>query len=104
MHCAAGGVAEGPAAAAAGLKGRKDIGALVLRGAGRRAFCSGVDLKFVQEIPDRAAGCGSVQEKTEAFFRDMTEMPFPTIAMLFGHCHGGGVQLAASADFRFGDV
>jgi enoyl-CoA hydratase/carnithine racemase len=33
----------------------------------------------------------------------MTEMPFPTIAMLFGHCHGGGVQLAASADFRFGD-
>jgi enoyl-CoA hydratase/carnithine racemase len=33
----------------------------------------------------------------------MTEMPFPTVAMLFGHCHGGGVQLAASADFRFGD-
>jgi enoyl-CoA hydratase/carnithine racemase len=31
-------------------------------------------------------------------------MPFPTIAMLFGHCHGGGVQLAASADFRFGDA
>jgi len=34
----------------------------------------------------------------------MMEMPFPTIAMLFGHCHGGGVQLAASADFRFGDA
>jgi enoyl-CoA hydratase/carnithine racemase len=24
--------------------------------------------------------------------------------MLYGHCHGGGVQLAAAADFRFGDA
>jgi len=98
------GVADGLAATAAGLKGRKDLGALVLRGAGRKSFCSGVDLKFVQEFPDRAAGFASLEEKTESFFRDMTEMPFPTIAMLFGHCHGGGVQIAASADFRFGDA
>lgn len=103
MNAIDAGVAEGLAAAAAELKGRKDLGALVLRGAGRKSFCSGVDLKFVQEFPDRAAGFASLEEKTEAFFRDMREMPFPTIAMLFGHCHGGGVQLAASADFRFGD-
>lgn len=103
MNAIDAGVAEGLAAAAAELKGRKDLGALVLRGAGRKSFCSGVDLKFVQEFPDRAAGFASLEEKTEAFFRDMREMPFPTIAMLFGHCHGGGVQFAAAADFRFGD-
>jgi enoyl-CoA hydratase/carnithine racemase len=104
MNAIDAGVAEGLAAAAADLKGRKDVGALVLRGAGRKSFCSGVDLKFVQEFPDRAAGFASLEEKTESFFRDMTGMPFPTIAMMFGHCHGGGVQLAASADFRFGDA
>jgi len=104
MNAIDAGVAEGLAAAAAELKGRKDIGALVLRGAGRRSFCSGVDLKFVQEFPDRAAGFASLEEKTEAFFRDMTEMPFPTVSMMFGHCHGGGVQVAASTDFRFGDA
>jgi enoyl-CoA hydratase/carnithine racemase len=76
----------------------------VLRGSGRKSFCSGVDLKFVEQFPERAAGFAALEEKTEAFFRNMTEMPFPTIAMLFGHCHGGGVQLAASADFRFGDA
>jgi enoyl-CoA hydratase/carnithine racemase len=103
MNAIDAGVAEGLAAAAAELKGRKDVGALVLRGAGRKSFCSGVDLKFVQEFPDRAAGFASLEEKTEAFFRDLREMPFPTIAMVFGHCHGGGVQLAAAADFRFGD-
>jgi enoyl-CoA hydratase/carnithine racemase len=104
MNAIDAGVAEGLAAAAAEMKARKDIGVLVLRGTGRKSFCSGVDLKFIQEFPDRAAGFASLEEKTEAFFRDMTEMPFPTIAMLFGHCHGGGVQLAASADFRFGDA
>jgi len=103
MNAIDAGVAECLATAAAELKARKDIGALVLRGAGRKSFCSGVDLKFVQEFPDRAAGFASLEEKTEAFFRDMREMPFPSVAMLLGHCHGGGVQLAASADFRFGD-
>lgn len=104
MNAIDAGVANGLAAAAADLKGRKDVGALVLRGSGRKSFCSGVDLKFVEQFPERAAGFASLEEKTEAFFSDMTEMPFPTIAMLFGHCHGGGVQLAASADFRFGDA
>lgn len=104
MNAIDSGVAEGLASAAAKLRTRHDIGALVLRGAGRKSFCSGVDLKFVQEFPDRASGFASLEQKTESFFRDMTEMPFPTIAMMFGHCHGGGVQLAASADFRFGDA
>jgi enoyl-CoA hydratase/carnithine racemase len=104
MNAIDAGVAEGLAAAAAELKARKDVGALVLRGAGEKSFCSGVDLKFVEQFPERAAGFAALEEKTEAFFRNMTEMPFPTIAMLFGHCHGGGVQLAASADFRFGDA
>lgn len=104
MNAIDAGVAEGLAAAAAELKARKDIGALVLRGAGRKSFCSGVDLKFVEGFEKRAQGFAALEEETEAFFRDMSEMPFPTIAMLFGHCHGGGVQLAASADFRFGDA
>jgi enoyl-CoA hydratase/carnithine racemase len=104
MNAIDSGVAEGLATAAAHLRGRKDVGALVLRGAGRKSFCSGVDLKFVEEFADRAAGFASLEGNTESFFRDMTEMPFPTIAMLFGHCHGGGVQLAASADFRLGDA
>jgi enoyl-CoA hydratase/carnithine racemase len=104
MNAIDAGVAEGLAAAAAGLKARKDIGALVLRGAGRKSFCSGVDLKFVEQFAHRGEGFAVVEKGVEAFFRDMTEMPFPTIAMMFGHCHGGGVQVAASADFRFGDA
>jgi enoyl-CoA hydratase/carnithine racemase len=97
------GVADGLAAAAAELKRRDDVGALVLRGAGDQAFSAGVDLKFVEQFGDRAAGFAALEEKVEAFCRDMAAMPFPTIAMLHAHVHGGGVQLAVSTDFRFGD-
>src|SRR5258708_16099092 len=104
MNAIDAGVAEGLAAAAAQLKGRRDVGALVLRGAGEKSFCSGIDLKFIEQFPERAAGFAALEEKIDSFGRDMTGMPFPTIAMLYGHCHGGGVHLAATADFRFGDA
>lgn len=97
------GVAEGLAAAAAELKAHKDVGVLVLRGAGEKSFSSGIDLKFVEQFPERAAGFAAIEEKIDAFTRDMAEMPFPTIAMMYAHCHGGGVHLAATTDFRFGD-
>jgi enoyl-CoA hydratase/carnithine racemase len=103
MNAIDAGVAEGLAAAAAELKARKDVGVLVLRGAGEKSFCSGIDLKFVEQFSGRAAGFAALEEKIEAFSRDMAAMPFPTIAMLQGNCHGGGVHLAATADFRFGD-
>lgn len=104
MNAIDAGVAGGLAAAAAALKGRNDIGALVLRGAGEKSFCSGIDLKFVEQFADRAEGFAALEGKLEAFCRDMAAMPFPTIAMLHGNCHGGGVHLAATADFRFGDA
>jgi enoyl-CoA hydratase/carnithine racemase len=97
------GVAEGLAAAAAALKGRKDIGALVLRGAGDKSFSAGVDLKFVEGFTKRAEGFAIVEKGVESFWNDMAAMPFPTIAMLHANCYGGGVQLALSTDFRFGD-
>jgi enoyl-CoA hydratase/carnithine racemase len=103
MNAIDAGVAEGLAAAAKALKKRKDIGALVLRGAGDRSFSAGVDLKFVETFSKRAQGFALVEKGVEAFWSDMRTMPFPTIAMLHANCYGGGVQLAASTDFRFGD-
>lgn len=104
MNAIDAGVAEGLAAAAKGLKGRKDIGALVLRGAGDKSFSSGVDLKFVETFAKRARGFAIVEKGVEVFWKDMQAMPYPTIAMLHANCYGGGVQLAASTDFRFGDT
>ena len=103
MNAIDSGVAEGLAAAAAELKDRKDIGALVLRGAGDKSFSAGVDLKFVEGFAKRAEGFAIVEKGVESFWSSMQAMPFPTIAMLHANCYGGGVQLAVSTDFRFGE-
>jgi enoyl-CoA hydratase/carnithine racemase len=103
MNAIDAGVAEGLAAAAARLKVRKDVGAMVLRGAGDKSFSSGVDLKFVEGFAKRAEGFAIVEKGVESFCADMAAMPFPTIALLHANCYGGGVQLAAATDFRFGD-
>jgi len=103
MNAIDAGVAEGLAAAAAELKAREDVGALVLRGAGEKSFSAGVDLKFVEGFAKRAEGFAIVEKGVESFWSCMQAMPFPTIAMLHANCYGGGVQLAVSTDFRFGD-
>lgn len=103
MNAIDAGIAEGLAIAAGELAKRKDIGALVLRGAGDRAFCAGVDLKFVEQFEERAQGFAVIDESVERFVQEMASMPIPTIAMLHGNCFGGGVHLAAMADFRFAD-
>ena len=103
MNAIDAGVAQGLADAASALKRRKDVGALVLRGAGDKSFSAGVDLKFVETFAKRTQGFAVVEKGVEAFWSDMQAMPFPTIAMLHANCYGGGVQLAAATDFRFGD-
>ena len=104
MNAIDAGIAEGLAAAAAELRRRKDIGALMLRGAGDKSFCAGVDLKFVETFAKRAEGFAVVEKGVESFCADMAAMPYPTVSMLHANCYGGGVQLAASTDFRFGDA
>ena len=103
MNAIDAGIADGLADAAGELAKRADIGALVLRGAGDRAFCAGVDLKFVEQFEERARGFAVIDESVERFVREIASMPIPTIAMLHGNCFGGGVHLAATADFRFAD-
>jgi 2-(1,2-epoxy-1,2-dihydrophenyl)acetyl-CoA isomerase len=94
-------VAAGLAAGIAEAKARAGVGALILRGAGRDAFCAGVDLKFAAAFGDRGAAFAKIGGHLEAFHADMAELPFPSIALIHGVCYGGGVHLAVTCDFRF---
>ncbi|MGV0716914.1 enoyl-CoA hydratase/isomerase family protein [Mycolicibacterium sp. XJ662] len=81
------------------LDGAEGAGALVLKGAGDRAFVSGGDLKQLAAIrteEDAAAMAWrmrSVCDRIAAF-------PSPTLAVLNGHALGGGAEFAVAADIR----
>ncbi len=71
-----------------------DVRAVVIRGAGERAFCAGADItEFQTGKPYEFAELG-------AFFTAPAEFPKPVIAAVDGYCLGGGMELALACDFR----
>jgi enoyl-CoA hydratase/carnithine racemase len=74
----------------------RSVRAVVLAGAGERAFCAGADLK-------QRAGFGDHDwfVQREAFrrgFAAVRRCPLPTVAAVFGFALGGGAELALSCD------
>jgi enoyl-CoA hydratase len=78
----------------------KNIAAVVVTGAGGKAFVSGADIsRFEKERSNEEAVAkyNVVVEKSYAAFH---EFPKPTIAMIRGYCIGGGMGLATCCDLR----
>lgn len=77
-----------------------DVRVLVLSGAGGKAFVSGADIsKFEQERGSHGA-VTHYNTRTKAVYDSIEHFPKPTIAMINGHCIGGGLNLAACSDVR----
>ncbi len=75
------------------------FGALIIRGAGDRAFCAGYDL---------AALARETSERPQEVIPELMDVlaafdafPFPIIAALNGHAIGGGALLATLCDLRY---
>jgi enoyl-CoA hydratase len=73
--------------------------ALVIRGAGDRAFVSGGDLKELGALrtEDQAVAMAA---RMRSICDRLADFPGPVIAALNGHAFGGGAEVAVAADIR----
>lgn len=92
--------------AAATLRRDRDLRGVIFAGAGD-SFCAGLDfgsvLKKPMDIVKAFAPNPLAGDGTNLFQRvcwEWRRLPAPVIAVVHGHCYGGGVQLALGADFR----
>ena len=74
------------------------VRAIILRGAGERAFSAGVDLRTMKDLNPLTA---------ERFIRSLhraarilLDVPVPVVAAIQGPCLGGALELALAADIR----
>ena len=75
-----------------------DARALLITGAGAKAFCAGADIK---ELTDRSI----IQQKGgaemgQAAFAKLDKLPMPSLAVINGYAFGGGLELALACTFR----
>jgi enoyl-CoA hydratase len=73
--------------------------ALVIKGAGNRAFVSGGDLKELGALRTEREASGMAFRMRTICDR-IAGFPTPTIAVLNGHALGGGAEFAVAADIR----
>lgn len=76
------------------------VRAVVIRGAGAENFSVGMDLK---QLPAGVARMGSVEAVLDQRLRVLQaieDLPKPVIAVLYGYCLGGGLELPLACHFR----
>lgn len=80
------------------LRNDDEVRALVLTGAGMRAFCAGSDIKeFSHELAEGEIIAGKLALQNLVFSR-LDDFPKPTVAAISGIAFGGGLEIALCCD------
>lgn len=79
-----------------------DVRALLVTGAGERAFCAGADIKELRNrrLIDQKRG----SEFGQAVFAKLDTLPITSIALVNGFAFGGGMELALACTLRVASV
>lgn len=80
------------------LKSNKNVRAIIIIGAGDRAFCAGADLNEEGELDDETVY--QFIEEDNRNYDVLGEMPQPVIAAVNGYALGGGFEFALASDIR----
>ncbi len=94
-------IAGGLADTFAALSEDEALRAVVLTGAGDRAFSAGADITVMRQLDP--AGARAFISGLHGAILAVRRCPVPVIGRLRGYCFGGALELAAGCDMRIGD-
>ena len=84
------------------IDGMQNIRAAIITGQGEKSFCAGGDIEAWSKWSPENFGQAWVRHGHRAFDA-LARLRVPLIAALNGHTLGGGLELAATADFRIAE-
>ena len=77
---------------------QSDVRALIITGAGERAYCAGADIKELG--PRTPEQIRAAARRGQAIGLQIENLPFPSIAVINGYALGGGLELSLACTFR----
>lgn len=80
------------------MAGDPDVRALVVTGAGEKAFCAGADIGHMRTASPVEAQ--RYARRGHALTRRVADLPTPVVAAVNGYALGGGCELALACDIR----
>lgn len=83
----------------AGISADGSVRALIVTGAGGRAFGAGTDISLFRDFRSGEDGL-AYEARMEAMFHRLERCPVPIIAAIPGICTGGAAVIAAACDLR----
>ena len=93
---------EGLAEICASVPTDGSIKAIVIRGAGDRAFAAGTDMTQFRGF-STAQDAWDYEDRMDSVLDRIERCPVPTIAAITGACTGGGAAIAVCCDLRIAD-
>ncbi len=79
---------------------RSETRVIVLRGAGHRAFMSGADIGGLEGARTNPQAYLDRLDELTRIRGKLASLPQPVVAMIYGYCLGGGLDIAMRADLR----
>lgn len=77
----------------------KDLRAIIVTGAGGKAFAAGTDISLFRNFEGARDGL-AYENKMDGILSDIETCPKPIIAAISGACTGGGAAIAGMCDIR----
>src|SRR5690348_2735557 len=82
--------------------GQPRVRAIVIKGAGDKAFAAGADVKEFETHRSTVLQSQRYSRMLETSLGAIAHVPQPVIAQIRGYCVGGGCELANACDIRIG--
>jgi enoyl-CoA hydratase len=78
-----------------------EVRCVVFRGAGTAAFSAGADISEFESTRSNEEAVGQYDDLLDRVLHAIQGSLKPSVAMIYGYCFGGGVEIALACDLRY---